>query len=271
MATREEKKQARIQRYQQHALNAEKASEQAFTRSQKLVENIPAGQPIQAGRRGIAHRNTLDKSWNALGISVKLEEKAEYYRRKAEAAENNDAIYTEDEDAEERLTAKIENLEKSHAAMKLINKIARNTKLSDDDKVKQIIALGYTEESTKEIVKKCGFAWYVLPYNLAEIKRLKQRLQIVKRNKTATDLTFICGDIEVKTNYKENRLQVFFPDKPSYEIRTQLKRRAFRWSPSNECWQSFLNRWQLDKVKDILSEFYPDREFKQQTAKIEAQ
>ena len=53
-----------------------------------------------------------------MGKSVHESEKADYYRRKAEAAENNNAIYTEDDDSVERLEEKIARLKKLQQAMK---------------------------------------------------------------------------------------------------------------------------------------------------------
>ena len=108
MSTREEKKQARIERYEAAAAKAERQSQAAYRQSQDMVSGIPMGQPILVGHHSEGrHRRLLDRSWNKLGESVRLEEKAEYYRRKAEAVASNDAIYTEDEDAEERLEQKI--------------------------------------------------------------------------------------------------------------------------------------------------------------------
>lgn len=103
-----EKRQNRIDRYKELARRAEQRSQDAFDRSNRSVAGIPAGQPILAGHHSERrHRAALECSRNALGQSVKEQEKAEYYRRKAEAAANNNAIYTEDEDSIERLEDKI--------------------------------------------------------------------------------------------------------------------------------------------------------------------
>lgn len=268
MSNREEKKQARAERYRQYAKNAEKASDEAYNRSSQLVAGIPAGQPIMPGRRGIAHRNTLDKSWDAMGRSVKLSEKAQYFRDKAEAAENNDSIYLDDDNAIEKLTAKVEELQKIQEFMKAVNKIVRS-KLTDIQKTEQVQALGVSEQKAQKLVciPDCfGNLAFLSPYHLknnnANLRRYKQRLQRAITNKTATDISFICGDIEIRTNFSENRLQVFFPGKPDEEMRKSLKRSAFRWSPVNGCWQSYINRWQLVRIKEILIDKYPDREFK---------
>ena len=54
-----------------------------------MASVIPMGQPVH----GKADRNYREKIWNKMGQSVKASEKADYYERKAEAAENNNAIW----------------------------------------------------------------------------------------------------------------------------------------------------------------------------------
>jgi hypothetical protein len=59
-------------------------------RSQAYVEGIPMGQPILVGHHSErAHRNALDKSWNALGRAVEASKEAELQleRAKSSAAE----------------------------------------------------------------------------------------------------------------------------------------------------------------------------------------
>lgn len=259
MSTREEKKQARIERYRRCAENAISASNAAYYHSNQLVANIPLGQPIQPGRRGIPHRKTLDKSWEAMGKSVKLSEKAEYYERKAEAAENNDAIYLEDENAVEKLTAKIDELEKKQEFMKAVNKIVRSKKFTDMQKVEQIKALGVSEERAVEVVNvpdwsgTFGFARFSLTNNSANIRRYKERLEQAKKLQETETKDYEINGVKVCENTEENRLQLFFNGKPSDEMRQELKHNAFRWSPYNGCWQSYLNRWQIDRAKRLLN------------------
>ena len=100
MATGKERKQARADRYRERALQAKAGSTAAYRRSEELTKNIPSGQPILVGHHSEKrHRRALECSWNALGKSVELERKADYYAAKAEAAEHNRAIYAEDDDA----------------------------------------------------------------------------------------------------------------------------------------------------------------------------
>ena len=93
MATGKERKQARADRYRERALQAKAGSTAAYRRSEELTKNIPSGQPILVGHHSEKrHRRALECSWNALGKSVELERKADYYAAKAEAAEHNRAI-----------------------------------------------------------------------------------------------------------------------------------------------------------------------------------
>ena len=43
-------------------------------------------------------------------------------------------------------------------------------------------------------------------------------------------------------NTEANRLQVFFPEKPSETVRKELKSNGFRWSPRNKAWQRQLTQ-----------------------------
>ena len=45
----------------------------------------------------------------------------------------------------------------------------------------------------------------------------------------------------VEANTADNRLQIFFDEKPDKEIREELKGNGFRYAPSTEAWQRQLN------------------------------
>lgn len=256
---RKERQEARAQRYRELSLKANQQSADAFKQSNKMIECIPAGQPILVGHHSErAHRSLLDRSWNTLGKSVKLGEKAEYFERKAEAAENNDSIYLGDDDAVDRLQEKVDALEKSQGMMKAANKILRSKKLNDIAKVEQLQALGFSESKSVELTKPdCygdfGFPSYMLTNNNARIRDAKKRLERAKKLKETEDKEYTINSVRVIENAKENRLQLFFDGIPSEEIRSQLKHNAFRWSRYNGCWQSYLNRWQIDRAKNILN------------------
>ena len=194
MSSRSERKQNRIDRYNELARKAETKSIEAFEHSNSIVKCIPMGQPILVGHHSEKrHRRDLDKSWNALGKSVQESEKAEYYRQKAEAAENNNAIYTEDEDSVERLEEKIARLEKLQQAMKDRNKIVRDKKLTEEEKIAKLLSLirqmcirdrlietGMTEKAAQglivpDVCNDIGYAACYLTNNSATIRNAKKR------------------------------------------------------------------------------------------------
>ena len=255
---RKERQEARANRYRELAEKANKQSNEASKLSHSMVEHIPLGQPILVGHHSErAHRSLLDRSWNTLGKSVKLSEKAEYFEQKAAAAENNDAIYLGDDDAVERLEAKLANLEKKQETMKETNKIIRSKKLSEVEKHDKLIELGYSENGVREAftpnyMGNIGFPSYSITNNGANIRRVKEQLEKAKRMKVTEDKEYKIGDVRIVENYQENRLQLFFPGKPDEDVRTQLKHNGFRWSRFNGCCQSYLKRWQIDRAKEII-------------------
>jgi len=82
----------KVEKFKELSHKASNKSTEYYNKSHKMVECIPMGQPILVGHHSEkSHRNLLDKSWNAMGKSVELsnkagnyESKASYYERKTE-------------------------------------------------------------------------------------------------------------------------------------------------------------------------------------------
>lgn len=258
--TREERKQVRIERYNNLAANARKQSNELFEKSSRMGDAIPFGQPILVGHHSERwDRNYRNKIHNTMGKSVEADKKAEYYEYKAKAAESNNAIYLEDEDSIQKLEAKIEKLIRLQECMKAANKIIRDKKLAEIVKIDKLKELGFSEKSAIELITprrggSLGFETYQLSNNNACIRNAKQRLEKALSLKTAESKEFEINGVRIVENTEENRLQLFFSRKPENDVRSKLKHNGFRWSPSNGCWQSYLNRYQLDRAKSIINE-----------------
>ena len=258
MATGKERKQARADRYRERALQAKAGSTAAYRRSEELTKNIPSGQPILVGHHSEKrHRRALECSWNALGKSVELERKADYYAAKAEAAEHNRAIYAEDDDAVENLTERVAALESLQERMKAANRIIKNLKQTQEEKIEALCRLGFERRNAEELfVPNCfgqiGFADFTIRNNGANIRRLKKRLESVSRLKRTPTKEYTIGEVRIVENTEANRLQVFFPEKPSEEVRKELKSNGFRWASIAACWQSYLNERQKYRIERIL-------------------
>lgn len=251
---RKKRQEARVDRLRGLAKRNYEASDTACRQSSEMASIIPMGQPVH----GLADRKYRDKIGAKMDKSIELSHKAEHFERKAEAAENNNSIYLGDDDAVDRLQEKVESLEKAQNMMKAANKIIRSKKIKDIAKVEQLQTLGFSEEKVVKLIEPdCyggyGFPSYTLTNNSARIRDAKQRLERAKRLKETATKEYTINGVRVVENAKENQLQLFFTGIPSEEIRSQLKHNAFRWSRFNGCWQSYFNRWQIERAKSILN------------------
>lgn len=110
MNSYEEKKQRRIDYYNEKAEKFEQQSSQLAHESSKMVEAIPMGQPLLVDHYSYkSDKNYRDRAWGKMEKSVEAGQKADYYRSKAEAAENNSAISSDDPEAVTKLKEKLLN------------------------------------------------------------------------------------------------------------------------------------------------------------------
>ena len=82
---------------------------------------------------------------------------------------------------------------------------------------------------------------WALSNNNAEIRRVKERIASLTRQKEDSYTGWDFDGGRVKANTADNRLQIFFDDKPDEETRAALKSNGFRWAPSVGAWQRQLN------------------------------
>ena len=98
------------------------------------------------------------------------------------------------------------------------------------------------------------FESYQLSNNNAEIRRLKDRITTLTRRKELGYVGWEFDGGRVEANTADNRLQIFFDEKPDKDIREELKGNGFRYAPSAEAWQRQLNDnaiYAADRIKRI--------------------
>jgi hypothetical protein len=164
-------------------------------------------------------------------------------------------IMAGDSNAISRLTEKIEKAEKFQALMKAANKIIKKKSGIDFAALEK---LGFTAVQSAELSKpdccgRIGFAAYQLTNNNANIKRMKGRLRIIERDQHSVDTQHVGENATLEDCPADNRIRLFFEGKPAEEIRTQLKKNGFRWTPSKGCWQSYRNRHSMETAKQIAA------------------
>ena len=168
-------------------------------------------------------------------------------------------ISSDDPDALEKLAGKIAKLQKLQETMKNVNAYYKKNKTLEN-------CPGLTAAQVAKLTASMAGGWrqnprpfesYSLTNNNANIRRLQQRLDEMKRleEKPLDGWTFDWGSVEA--NADDNRLQVFFDEKPDEEKRGEMKRNGFRWAPSAGGWQRQLTRNAVHAAKNYISFLKP--------------
>lgn len=150
-------------------------------------------------------------------------------------------ISSDDPMALEKLRAKLEKLEKHQELMKAANAAIRLKDPAKGDK--KLAELGFTPEDIRKLREpdfagRVGYPSFELSNNNANIRRIRDRIKELEARRTegpAAGWEFVGG--KVVPNTEENRLQIFFEDKPDPDLRAELKGEGFRWAPSQGAWQ----------------------------------
>ena len=275
MNTYEQRQADKKARYEQYAENAKARSNEAYKRADlsEDVSGIPMGQPILVGHHSEGrHRAMIKRAHAAMDKCVTEQKKAEYYAQKA-ANIGTGGISSDDPEAIAKLTEKLEELQQLQDFMKRANKIIRpayKAGVRDPesggwaDYVKALRAIPHGEKYTDEAAAnalvpdwgtRVGFAPFQLTNNNAKIKSTKARLAALEAKQGKKTRETIIGDIcKVIENQEENRVQFIFEGKPSAEIRTIMKSRAFRWSPRNGAWQRQLTNAGIYAAERAIAE-----------------
>lgn len=239
----EERKQNRIDYAKAQAEKNEKKADTLYNTAREMGSHIPLGQPILVGHHSErTDRNYRQKINNTFEKSFEASNKVSYYEDKANAIENNNAIFSDDPKVLEKLEAKINKLEKIQLFMKQANKCIKKK-----DKAGFMLLEGANESIWEELnTPDCfgclGFASYKLTNNNANIKRLKIRQTQVQKVQSIPTKTEEIKGVTIVRNVEANRIQLFFKGKPSDKVRHMLsKTYNFRWCRSESAWQRHLN------------------------------
>lgn len=166
-------------------------------------------------------------------------------------------IMSGDSDAIARLEDKLRQAEARQEYMKAVNaahkKFLKNPASLDSANL---------TEAAKQTIRSYvpAYSWEPHPFapfeltnNNANIRRMQQRLQQLRQAKVTpeTEIENESSGIRLEDSPADNRVRLFFPGKPGTDIRTQLKSKGFRWTPSLGCWQAYRNHWSIELAKQI--------------------
>lgn len=103
----------------------------------------------------------------------------------------------------ERLQEKVETLQRLQDTMKAANKVCRSTKLSEVEKVDELVALGIKEQDAVMLLhptqswQRAGFESYQLTNNLAKIKDTQARIARLTKMATSEDRELEVNGVKV--------------------------------------------------------------------------
>ena len=152
-------------------------------------------------------------------------------------------ISADDPQAIQKLEAKLEKLQSAQDTMKAVNAYYRKHKTLDgcpNLSAERIKAMK-TDMSSQWHIEDKPYPSWALSNNNAEIRRIKGRIaELTRKQETAyAGWEFDGGTVEA--NREDNRLQIYFEEKPDEKTRETLKENGFRWSPKAGAWQRQLN------------------------------
>ncbi len=220
----EERKQRKIEKYQELAEKAKGQSDAHYEQYRRMADIIPLGQPILVDHYSANRtRNGYKRMNTQFEKSMEKIEKAKYYEQKVNVLEKNKAISSDDPKAIEKLESKLQEL-----------------------------------EEYKKRVKAREHAPYELSNLNQEMRRIRQRIKELKELEELEFEEIIFDGGKVIHNKEINRIQFIFDDKPDEKIREILKHYGFKWARTEGAWQRLFNkngiyttRYILDKMEDL--------------------
>lgn len=253
----EDRKERRILSLLDHAEKLQRDAAAATSRGDAMLSVIPLGQPILIGHHSEKRdRNYRNRAFNALQKGHELSKHADEVQRRAEAAQENDSISSDDPEAVRKLKERIAELEDKQNQYRAINKCVRAKDRAG------LTALGYSEALVEKFFQpdccgRKGIPEYRMANNSANLRRLRQRLGQMERlaqdAAAGVERREQIGSSRMVSSAEDNRTKVFFPGKPPAEIIAQLKSWGFRWAPSQGAWMrhrsSSAEYWALEIMK----------------------
>lgn len=253
----EQKQQRRKERLEARAEKLAAEGKAKVDSGFERLRAIPFGQPILIGHHSEKRdRNYRAKAGNAIDKGFEMQKAAGELAARAESV-GTGGISSDDPDAPSKIEERLAKLEAVQARMVKVNKIIRKHK-GTEAKFAALVEAGEPPAlATALLTPNCfngiGFEQYELSNNSANIRRLKARLEHLKRASQAEHKETVVGNtgIKVVENVEANRLQIIYPGKPDAETRKTLKSYGFRWAPSEGAWQRHLSnaaRWAAEQI-----------------------
>lgn len=256
------KRQARYERLLARAEKANKEAEVTWKRADDMASVIPFGQPILVGHYSEkGDRNFRDRIDNKRRQGYNLYKQAEVLRERAAAAEKNDAIYADDPSAIDKLETKLARLISWQEHMKLANKCLRMKDQNAGDAA--LLEAGFTSTQiaalrVPNVFGDIGFERFQLSNNNANIRRIKERIELLKKRRAQSDEELEINGVRIVAKPGDNRVQIIFKARVPRDVYEKLRRYGFRVSPKQAGpfgFQAYYNAHTVHMAKVIAMEY----------------
>lgn len=212
--TRRERLEKKLEKRLDWAESRDKKSDAAHARVHEIADGIPFGQPILVGhhseRRARRDQERMDAGMRA---SIDNSRAADDHRSKADGIERALAtsVFSDDEDAVERLTEIVAELEAKRDRMKAYNALRRKRKSDTEGFAEDFAAAGVTDDEARGLlsairvvpyqIKHGAFPAYELSNLGATIRQKKQRIEQITRERAQAEAGVRAGGRVMASRY----------------------------------------------------------------------
>lgn len=236
----EARQAARVERYRERAARA------CFSSPANETLRAMQGEPVKIGHHSERrHRRLIEKADRDMSKGCEELSRAEYWERRARAAEGNAAVSGRDPEAVEKLLDKLNELGEAQDRMKTVNEAHRRF-LADP----ATLDAAPLTDADKALVRayKPAYSWephpfppYALKNNNANMRRVRERIEELERQRAEgerPDRTGEAGGVSVvvRDNAEMDATELHFAAKPPPEVLAQLKARGWHWVRSAGYW-----------------------------------
>lgn len=253
--TRRERLERRQEKREDWAASRDAKATADFNRARGYTEGIPFGQPILVGHHSEKrHRRALENSDKAMRRASESSSMAEHHRSKADglARQLERSTFSDDPDAIEQLTARVEAIDAQCERRKAINR-----EIKKGDGWADRITPPLTPDERTELDNNARFARTIgyPPYSLANARsnarRLRQRIaEITARQKRAAEAE--AAGVGIKRSPDGTYASITFPEKPPRDVLAALKDNGWHWGAG--CWSGYLARLPESVVEYCVGE-----------------
>lgn len=231
---------------------------------QFALEAIPFGQPILVGHHSEkSDRSYRAKALNNLDKGYALIKEADQIEDRAERI-GSGGISSDDPEAIEKLEVELVKAVKAQEMYKAINQ-AHKKYLKDPESLNSV-EFDFLSIEIKRMIRsyvpqyshqKHPIQKFEITNNAANIRRIQKRIDDLRAKASMSLREQVNGPgFSMREDLEDNRILFVFDEKPGESVRSILKSRGFKWSPTRNAWVRQLNangRYSAERVIESLT------------------